>query len=368
MALNKPILLSTPSFDATKPKTFLFNVESGGAQIVANQLTVRLQSTNAIVYQQKQDSFKLEHILPANTLKNGEYYSASVKVFDALGQESLDSSYIQFRCYTEPIIKFTNIPNNGIINNSSYNFQFSYTQDEGEALDNYIINLYNSSLDLVSTSGVVYVGSGAPPYFGSYLFSGFEDNTLYYIEIVGATINGAVVESGKVGINFSYVRPEMFALLRLKNNCDDGYISVQSNIVLVEADMYPNPPIYIDGNSIDLSGTNSFIDWNSGYSFSNDFLVRAWFRKPNPYTTITRFSNTSGQTITINYMLGYENVEATEMKAYVQVFVKSIDGMEYYAYSNYTSILSDENYYTLYLKRINNIYQIELLPKGGVGV
>lgn len=368
MSLNRPILLTTPSFDATMSKTFLFSVSSGGAQIVANQLTVRLQSDNSIVYQEKKDSFKFEAILPANTLKNGEYYNATVAVFDAQGNKSPDSLYIQFRCYTQPVIKFTNIPDNSIINNASFEFQFSYTQEQNEPLDNYIINLYNSSQVLVSSSNVIYTENGKPPYSGSYLFSGFEDNTLYYIEIIGATINGAVVKTGKIEINVSYIRPDFFTLLELKNNCDDGYISVKSNIVLVNAEINPNPPIFIEGKEIDLRGNGYYIDWDSGYSFSSDYVARGWFRNPNSNSTIVKFSNIAGQTITIDYMVGYENVMAQDMRCYLQANVKSVEGMEYYIFSNYIDILPTTSYYAVYLKRINNVYEIKLLPMEGDGV
>lgn len=362
MSLNRPILLTTPSFDATKQKIFLFNVESGGAQIVANQLTIKNQNGNTIVYQEKQQSFRFEHVLPANTLKNGEYYSATVAVYDSLGNESPASLYIQFRCYTSPSIEFVNLPSNNIINNNTYEFQFIYNQEQGERLDNYVMNLYNSSQVLVSTSSVVYVGNGSPPYTGSYLFAGFEDNTVYYLEIIGATINGAVVETGKIQIDISYVKPDLFTLLSLKNNCDEGYISVASNIVLIGSETNPAPPIFIDGKEVDLSGEGNYVDWNSGYSVNGNFLARAWFRNPNVNSQIIQFSNVMGQTIKVTYRNGYENVEASNLQSYVEVYVKSIDGLEYYIYSNYTNILSQLEYYMVYLRRIDNIYEIKLLP------
>ena len=365
MSLTRPTLLTTTSFDANEPKTLLFNVQAGGAQVVANQLTIRSQTNNNIIYQEIQNTFKYEHTIPAGTLINGGYYNASVIVSDAQGNQSLPSLSIQFRCYTAPSLELTNIPDNNVINNSSFEFTFVYMQSEGEKLNNYIVNLYNASQVLISTSSTIYVQDGTPPFSGSYLFSGFEDNTVYYIEIIGATINGAVVETNKIQISVSYTRPDLFTLLSLKSNCDEGYVSVTSNIVLIAGSNYPSPPEFIDNKEINLAGEGYYVEWNQGYAINGDFLSRAWFRNPNPNTTLVTFSNTSGQTITIDYMEGYENVEAQDMQSYIQVYVKSIDGMEYYIFSNYIDILPDSEYYNFHLKRINGIYQITLLPLGG---
>ena len=91
-------------------------------------------------------------------------------------------------------------------------------------------------------------------------------------------------------------------------------------------------------------------------------LARMWFRKPNPYTQIASFSNTSGQQIIVDYMLGYENVEAADMKAYIEIYVTSYEGTQYYIFSNYIPPLADTEYYTVYLTRVDDIYQLQLLP------
>lgn len=362
MSLTRPTLLTTTSFDATQPWTLLFNVQPGGSQVVANQLTIRDQTTNDVVYQGIQNTFKYEHTIPANTLDNGGYYNASVIVYDAQGGQSLPSLSIQFRCYSAPTLEFTNIPDNNVINNASFEFAFTYSQSEGEKLNNYIVNLYNASQVLLSTSKVVYVQDGTSPFSGNYLFSGFENSTVYYIEIVGATINGAVVETGKVQITVNYKRPDLFTLIELNNNCNEGYISITSNLVIINSENNPEPPIYINDEEIDLRGDGYYVQWNQGYTINGDFLSRAWFRDPNNNSVITQFSNTAGQTIKIYYMTGYENVESPDLQAYIQVYVGSIDGMEYYIFSNYIDILPNTEYYNFYLKRVNSIYQIELLP------
>lgn len=360
MALTRPTLIAVPSFDATQPYTFTFTVQSGSAQIVANKLTIRRQSDNQIVYDEKQETFKYEHIVNADELVNGTYYNAVVSVFDADDNQSPTSIPIQFWCYSTPSITFTNIPANNIITNASFNFTFAYTQNEGEAMNSYVVNLYNAFQTQIATSGVVYAQNGTPPYNGNYLFAGFEDNTVYYIEILGTTVNGAIVSTGQIQFTVKYSRPDLFTLIELTNNCEEGYITLKSNIILIEGEFNPSPPAYIDDKEVDLTQDESWVEWNDGYSISGDFLARLWFRKPKSYAQIMQFSNTDGQTITLSYMQGYENVNAPDIQSYVELHVQSVNGYDYYIYSNYIDTLPDTSYYNVWLTRVNDIYQLQL--------
>lgn len=362
MPLTRPTLLNVTAFDATQQQTFIFVVTGSSAQITANRLTIRNQETNAIVYNEKQETFRYEHIVNANELTNNTYYNAVITVFDADDNESPASIPIQFWCYSEPTVEFTNIPTSGIIANASFTFEFTYNQSEGERINSYILNLYNASQEQISTSGLQYVQEGIPPYSNSYTFTGFENNGVYYVELSIATLEGTVVSTGLEQFTVQYEHPDIFTLIELQNNCADGYIVVRSNFVLIEGESNPDPPTYIDNKEVDLTGDGSWVKWDEGFSISGDMLARMWFRKPNPYTQIASFSNTSGQQIIVNYMLGYENVEAADMEAYVEIYVTSYEGTQYYIFSNYIPPLADTEYYTVYLTRVDDIYQLQLLP------
>lgn len=361
MALTRPTLLTMAAFDATTEQIFNFNVTGNSAQIVANQLTIRNNDTNTVVYQEKQETFKYEHIVNANELTNGTYYNAIISIFDANGNESPASVPIQFWCYTEPVVQFTNIPASEILTNASFNFQFTYTQAENEPLNSYVMNLYNSSQVQISTSGVQYADNGTPPYNGDYTFAGFENNTVYYIQLIGTTTEGTIISTILQQFTVQYIKPDLFTLVQLSNNCDEGYISITSNIILIEGSSNPDPPTYINNQEIDLTEINSYVEWNQGFSITGNMLARLWFRNPNPYTTIAQFSNTNGQIIKLNYMLGYENPSSTEMQSYVELYVQSITGREYYIFSNYVNTLPETEQYVVYLTRINNIYSLQLL-------
>lgn len=361
MALTRPTLLTQVAFDATQQQTFTFVVTGTSSQVVANQLTIRNQETNDIVYQEKQETFKYEHIVNADELTNGTYYNAVISVFDADDNESPTSIPIQFWCYSTPTLTLTNIPSTNIVTNSSFTFEFNYTQAENEPINSYTFNLFNSSQVQISTSGLQYASNGTPSFTGSYAFTGFENNTVYYIQVTATTLEGTIISTPLQQFTVEYIRPDLFTLVQLVNNCDEGYITITSNIILIEGSSNPDPPVYINNQEVDLTEEGSWVSWDNGFNISGNMLARSWFRNPNPYTTLIQFSNTSGQIIKINYMLGYKNIDSTDLEAYVEMYVESVSGMPYYIYSNYVTPLEDTEYYTLYLTRINNIYSLQLL-------
>ena len=360
MPLTKPTLIETVAFDAHNEHVSCFVVGWGGPEILANRFIIGTQETNEVVYDEKQETFRFEHVVNANELTNNTYYNATVTVFDNEDNESTASSPIQFWCYTTPTIEIDNMPENRIVENASYNFEFTYNQVENEKINSYIVNLYSISQELLTTSGVQYVTEGTPPYNGNYLLEGFNSQTIYYIEIRCETINGTQVTTGLEQFTVRYSHPEVFSLIELVNNCDGGYVSVYSNIVLIEGESNPSPPNYIDNKEVDLTNPEHWVEWNKGYSISGDMLVRLWFRKPNNYAEILKMSNVNGQTISLKFMNGYENKDSADLQAYMEATVTSIEGFTYYIISNFMDILTDTEYYCVWLTRKNDIYKLEM--------
>lgn len=300
MALTTPILYTVPAFDATKEQNFSF-LSMGGNQVVANTLTIKNNATLATVYEQTQTTYKFVHTLPANTLTNGTYYQATLTTKDAQGNVSNASVPIQFYCFTAPTFQITNMPNNNVITNSSFAFNVEYNQTEGELLNAYVFNLYSVSGALISTSGLMYLTNSTLLVNLSYLFSGFEDNASYSIEVNGETVNGTQITTGKIAFTTSYSKPDVFSFLFLTNNCKDGYITIRSNIIGINGIATPDPPTYIDNKEIDLRNEGSSVVWNDGYEVGRNWTTRIWGRDFTPNTEIFRFSNVAGDTITVEY-------------------------------------------------------------------
>ena len=155
MALVKPIAQGISAFDATQDQTFSFT-SSGGSQVVANQITIRLQDDNSVVYQNKVETYRFEQIVPANTLTNGNYYNFYFNTYDVGGNESEDSNVIQFYCFSNPTLTLINLPLNNLVESSSYTFGVTYNQTQGELLNYLKFYLYDNLDNLITESDFYY--------------------------------------------------------------------------------------------------------------------------------------------------------------------------------------------------------------------
>lgn len=364
MALLIPVMLPVNAFDATVNNTFIFSVPTGGDQVTQNRLTIINQSTGLIVYQQTQTTFAYSHTLAANTLTNGTYYSAYINTFNSGGTMSINSNTIQFYCYTTPTLSFTNLPTGNIINNNSFNFQVTYNQAESELINSYQYILYDAQNVQIATSGVLYVTS---PTFPStilyYTFSGLLNNTSYYVQANCSTVNGTNVSTDLTQINVQYEQPTTFAVMQLSQNCDGGYVTVTSNMTNIKGTSNPSPPIYISGTSVNLTSSGSYVNWgNNQFDFSGDFTLQIWGSNFTTNNNIITLENASMNSIAINYNQGYYQGGST-LQVYCDCIVTN-DSLPYYIYSNYIDIPATTDNIQIWLRRINNIYQLNIYNLG----
>ena len=357
MALTTPILYSVPAFDAQNSFVFQF-ASIGGSQVVANTLTIKNNTTLSTVYSATQTTFKFEHILPANTLTNGTYYQATLTTKDAQGNISNASAPIQFYCYSQPTFEISNMPASNVITNSSYAFNVTYNQAQGEILNAYVFNLYSASGALISTSNTMYNTDSSLPLIVSYLFSGFEDKTAYSIEVNGVTANGMQITTGRISFTTDYTNPETFSDLILTNNCKGGYITIKSNVIGIDGVSNPEMPTYIDNKEIDLTDTGSYVKWIEGYRINDDWTMRLWGRDFTPNSEIFRFSNVNGDIITIEY-----HVDATQ--CWFELKVKHNDWLwGYVTESAHIALPTETEQVFCWLRRIDNLYELKIENRG----
>lgn len=358
MALTTPILYSIPAFDATQEQVFTFTSVSG-AQAVANTLTIKDNATLTTVYSQTQTTFKFEHTLPANTLTNGTYYQATLTTKDAQGNQSTASAPIQFRCYTQPTFEISNMPSGNILTNSSFAFNVTYNQIQGELLNSYVFNLYSASGALISSSGALYNTSATLPTTLSYLFSGFTDKTSYSIEVTGITVEGTEISTGRIEFATDYSSPDVFSFLFLNNNCKGGYITIRSNVAGIDGTS-STEPVYIDNKEVDLRQSGTYVEWSSNYEFSDNWTTRIWGRDFTPNTEIFRFSTVDGSVINITYCTDTNNCWF-EMRA--------VPGGEYYGYtieSVYIALPESTDQLFCWIRRVGNWYDLKIENRGTV--
>lgn len=356
MALTTPILYSIPAFDATQEQVFTF-ASVGGSQVVANTLTIKNNATFATVYSQTQSTYKFEHTLPANTLANGTYYQATITTTDAQGNQSTASAPIQFHCYTQPTFEISNMPSGNIVTNSSFAFNVTYNQIQGELLNSCVFNLYSASGVLISSSGVLYNTSATLPITLSYLFSGFTDKTTYSIEVTGVTAEGTEISTGQIDFTTDYSSPDVFSFLFLNNNCKGGYITIRSNIAGIDGTS-STEPVYIGNKEVDLRQSGTYVEWSSNYEFGDNWTTRIWGRDFMPNTEIFRFSTVDGSIIIITYCTDTNNCWF-EMRA--------VPGGEYYGYtieSAYIALPESTDQLFCWIRRIGNWYDLKIENRG----
>ena len=366
MALTRPVLYNIPAFDATVQYIVQFN-SIGGSQVTGNRLVIATNNDNQTVYDEQQTTFKFEHTLPANTLTNGTYYNATLYTIDADGNQSVASNIVQFYCYTTPTLTFTNLIPNGTVTNSTYTFNFTYAQEQNEPLNYYVVNLYDAQSLLVATSSEQYTASTDVPLNLSYTVNGFADATNYAIEVNGTTINNTVITTGRISFSVSYTSPNIYTLLELQNNCSGGYVNLKSNVAIIDGEVVPPPPVYIDDKELDLTQEGSYVVWDEGYQVNGDFTGILVGRNFTPYSTIFAFTNVQdGSTVTINWLNGYENGDNTQpLMAYAQLVANQGGTVVYNIKTAMIDIPSATDVVTIWFRRVNNIYELYLNVEEG---
>lgn len=212
----------------------------------------------------------------------------------------------------------------------------------------------------------MYNTSSTLPITLSYLFSGFEDNTTYSIEVNGVTENGTVITTGKIVFTTAYTKPNMFSFLFVTNNCKNGYINIRSNVIGIGGVSNPANPIYIDDphpmyegdKEVDLRPDGYYVEWKEGYQLTDNWTTRIWGRAFNPNTEIFRFSNVYGDTIIITYRQDAQNAWL-ELRACHNGWTWG-----YVAQSNKIAIPSAEDKIFCWLRLVNNLYDLRIENRG----
>ena len=379
MALTTPTLMQQNAFDATQAHVFTFNVYSG-SQITGSKLTIKNNATLETVYDGTITSYAFEHTVPANTLTNGVYYQASIQTMDAQGNFSPASNIIQFYCYSAPTLVFNNIPTANIIPSASFAFEVKYNQAEGEALDSYVFNLYTTAGTLISTSGRLYNTTTTVPTVFAYTFSGFNNGEDYVVEVNAVTVEGTQITTGKQTVFVQYSQPGMFSSLYLTNNCKNGYITVQANVIGINGEADPMPPNYqkIGTETVVTLKDNEYVQWAEGYEIPENYTLRIWGlfgdslrdvinnKFPTKYFPTAFLTNAQKNYVEvgIRYDLAYPALKMTPCLTVKQT-TTDVHG---YELTGNTVNFGEENIdWVLTLKCINNLYSISLSKQTTTG-
>lgn len=347
-----PILYLIDTFDSTKENQIKF--KWNGSQSFGNICEIRENQSNNIVYKKTQTTMQLVHTIPANTLTNGSLYNVRIASIDVDGNVSDFSNPTLFFCFSTPTFKFTNIIENQVVKNSSYQTYLEYSQAEGEMLNTFEITLYDLSKSIIYSSGLLYSGIHEL----SYLINDLDDNQSYYIRATGMTTTGMQIETEYIYFSVNYEQPSVYSILTLENASNDGYIKLQSNIKIVECHT-EKEPIYIDGEYIDLTDNVLYI--NDGFSLDNDFVINFSGYNFSEGLIMQLFDGTN--VISLYYRKGVYDVNGDIEKAFIELSVPIVL-TKYCCFSNYIDVPNETDELFVSVKKKSGLFCISLSKVG----
>ena len=348
----KPILYLIDTFDSIKEKQIRF--KWAGSQSFGNVCEIRENYNDTIVYQSTQSTMQLTHTIPAGTLTNGTLYNVRIASIDVDGNISDYSNPALFYCYSTPVFNFTNVTENQVIKNSSYQTYLEYSQPEGEMLNAFEIILYDLSKSMINSSGLIYYGTNEL----SYILNDLEDNQSYYIRATGITTTGMEIETDYIYFSVNYEQPSVYSILSLENVSREGYIKLQSNIKIVECHTEKDP-VYINGEYIDLRDDVLTID--EGFSFDDDFVIN--FSGYNFSEGLLMQLFDGNNTISLYYRTGTYDINDNIKKAFVEL-ITPVGFTYYYCFSNYLDVPTEIDELSVWLKKENGLFSVNLSKVG----
>lgn len=285
--MSKPTINKIIPFDASYDYTV--SMSYIGNMPYKNRIIIYNARTLSIVYDHTSDTgISLEHIIPANTLTNGNKYAIQSQVYDGAGTESALSDKAYFWTATIPSFYFDNVNDGDTITTASLYAELIYDQPEWEDIAEFRFQLYDEVKNLLAESETVHTTDHM-----NYAFRGFENERFYHIRAVGMTVNGIVLDTRYIRIYVKYKNPSDFSNIHAKCNDNNSVVTYNTNFTVI------NPSKdSISGNDGDYEFYNSFINLiDKTLVYDKDFIVNGDFtmsiRGINMYrtTTILKCSN-----------------------------------------------------------------------------
>lgn len=328
-----------------------------GNQIFQVRCVVKENETGVTVYDQTVDSMKPTFAIPVSSgLANGGYYVAYITVFDRDGvQSQIQNIGTPFYCFTAPQFSLS-ISEGDIIRTSSFLTALSYSQTELEPLQSFLVTLYSHRKELLQTSGTVY-STDSP----SYLISGLEDGTPYYIQATGQTLHGMHLDTGLIAFSAAYQQKQIFSTIEANNMPELGCIELRSNIISTEGVALCDV-VYLDGSRADLRDNS--VTFDIGYEVKGDNSHVFAFDRPVLNQKIISVRGDSGAVCIDGFYREGVFVDSDGKKAVIEI-TASCHGVSYVRYSNYIPIPGEQEQIVFCLNRIGHFFDPKamIVPK-----
>lgn len=339
--MAKPIIKKITPFDAAKDYTVSFAWT--GNRSYRNRIIIYRNENLDVIYDSTVTSFKLEQIIPANTLVNGKKYIIKCQSFDHEGVESALSEGMLFYTFATPDFDFENITET--ITSSSFHAVIRYYSPDFEDVDSYKFYLYDSTKRQLLESKSLYDDVDI-----SYTYRGLESNTHYFFRCIGITVNGMELDTGYVEIHVKYENPSTYSRLYAVNKPERGCISLESNLIIIQ---------YNGSEEFDYKdGMINLIDktlyYDEGFLIENDFTLvlrglHLWGTRE-----ILRMHNENRGLSLSSRIYG---------DGRLRFKLKVPNGVSNYILYSEPLNFTDADMVTICVRRINNVYQLKTFFK-----
>lgn len=336
--MAKPIITKITPFDATNAYTV--SLLWTGNRPKSNRIIITDNITGSTIFDDIVTTYALQHTIPAGKLVNGRYYMIQAIITDEDGNVSALSDKKLFYTLTTPTFMFNNLPEDKL-KNASYAASITYYSVELEELQSYKFYLYDSVkikiLESDMLTDTVNVG---------YTYKALQNNTSYYVQCIGYTKNGLILDTGLHLLNVYYENPSIYSRVYAENMPDVGCVNIKSHFIHIKASGDDNYE-YID-DYIDL--TSKKLIYNQGFKIEGDFAMKLTGKKLWKSSEILRMRNDYNNVVVSSYIYPDNMLR----------FKLTVDNglCNYILYSDALSFEQVDDV-TIFIKRVNNIYLIK---------
>lgn len=343
--MAKPIVKHITPFDANKD--YEISISWSGNRATANRIVIYDYDTNNLIFDDTVSTYLLKHNIPAHTLTNGKKYIIQSQIYDVQSTPSVLSDKVLFYTFETPDFYFDNIPENSIIENSSFNASVHYYSSDWEDIAKYTFYLYDASKKKLFESSEL-----TDDYNINYNYKGLDNNTVYYIRCVGVTLNGMELDTGYNEITVKFENPNQYARIYATPIPSQGCIQVASNLVIIQyngTDTFK----YIDG-MIDLR--DKVLYYDKGFLIKDDFTVL--IRGIYLWQTAEIFKMKNNELeLTLSSRIYHDG------QLRFRLLVPN--GVSNYLIYSEPQVFSNEDMITVAIRRKNNVYQLKVFQELG---
>lgn len=226
----------------------IFTVIIDGVKCTDYQIRIYKVSDNTLVYNSTKltlgsplsDGQTLSHTITGGSVTNTgtDSYKWTIQVWNA--SETVTSREFQFFAKTTPVLTFTPP---ATVTTQSYTFTATVAQAQGDIVNNYVIELYDTNQVFIESSGTI------TSFNISHEFDGFANGDDLYVKVYGTTTGRQTFSSGLINFDVVYSQPSI-------NLKPEVIVDNETSLVTISR-----------GDVVQILGTTSGIT-----SYTNDFI------------------------------------------------------------------------------------------------